>query len=103
MTAVVVMSETKGGTSVGDDGNSDFTFGNDRALVWNNYNKDKKENKNKSIVNMVMNLDDKMLIKSSLLISFSRSVFDFYMPFTMLFYISEPITSIAYISIYVDI
>jgi hypothetical protein len=45
-TAVVVVSETKGGSSVGDDGNSDFTFGNDRALVRNNY-KDKKEQEEK--------------------------------------------------------
>lgn len=41
MTAVVLVSETKGGSSVGKNGNSDFTFGNDRALVRNNY-KDKK-------------------------------------------------------------
>jgi hypothetical protein len=45
-TAVVVVSETKGGSSVGDDGNSDFTFGNDRASVRNNY-KDKKEQEEK--------------------------------------------------------
>jgi hypothetical protein len=43
-TEVVVVSETKGGSGVDDDGNSDFTFGNDRALVRNNY-KDKKKNK----------------------------------------------------------
>jgi hypothetical protein len=41
-TAVVVVSETKGGSSVGNNGNSDFTFGNDRASMRNNY-KDKKE------------------------------------------------------------
>ncbi len=42
-TAVVLVSETKGGSSVGNDGNSNFTFGNDRASVRNNYKNKKKE------------------------------------------------------------
>jgi hypothetical protein len=47
MTAVVVVSETKGGSSSGNDGNSDFTFGNDRASVRNNYKDKKKEEERK--------------------------------------------------------
>jgi hypothetical protein len=46
-TAVVVVSETKGGSSSGNDGNSDFTFGIDRASVRNNYKDKKKEERRK--------------------------------------------------------
>jgi hypothetical protein len=48
-----VVSETKDDSGVGDNSNSDFIFGNERASVWNNY-KNKKE---KSIINMDINLD----------------------------------------------